>query len=83
MKKARIATFLIALGAATFFTMSASWAQEPASGVKPAHYISEFQVTDPEGISHTATRWNQHSSRSGDVSLSGVEEMSSRSKAGV
>jgi uncharacterized protein (DUF1330 family) len=50
MKKARIATLLVALGAATFSTMSASRAQEPAAGVKPAYYISEFQVTDPEGI---------------------------------
>ncbi|KEA04400.1 DUF1330 domain-containing protein (plasmid) [Agrobacterium fabrum] len=50
MKKARVATLLVGLGAATFSTLSASSAQEPAPGVKPAYYISEFQVTDPEGI---------------------------------
>jgi uncharacterized protein (DUF1330 family) len=50
MKKVRIATLLIALGAAAFSTMSAPRAQEPASDVKPAYYISEFEVTDPEGI---------------------------------
>jgi uncharacterized protein (DUF1330 family) len=56
MKKARIATLLVALGAANFSTMSASWAQEPGPGVKPAYYISEFQVTDPEGIKPYSTQ---------------------------
>ncbi|PYE30544.1 uncharacterized protein (DUF1330 family) [Rhizobium sp. PP-F2F-G38] len=50
MKKARIAMLAIALGAANLSLPNGSRAQEQTAAEKPAYYISEFEVTDPEGI---------------------------------
>jgi uncharacterized protein (DUF1330 family) len=50
MKRTLLGTMLVAAATSAFVT-PAVYAQSPATAAKPpAYYISEFEVTDPEGI---------------------------------